>query len=994
MEYDRALYRVYERTIEDLTATSPIRQSRQQLRNRHRTRHENTNNNSNNRSTNDNHDTHDDTEAQQPQQIQEQDQNDNNDIMSLGVHNDQLISSTSHMNNNRSDNSIPFFLPLFLLPYADALIGTFISTNWRLFLNTLRYNLFSSRSLSNSNGHSSSSNNNDDDDGRNDVNHNNNSSDSGGGGRSIRNFLTFRNENRGGGRFSRLSQSVHGLNNLDDNREDITMSASSSNNAGIISSPSIEVEMTDMTHLSTSPSGLRRRTPSQSPNNSPRRLAILSGSGEEASIMIDISNSTDSSIYSTDSYSDIATDTILAFDNNITPTTRSAQEIASTQNERSQQHENNNNNQTNNNNTNNNNSNNNNNTNDDEREMIGCTQKGLFVVMKILMTLAIFHLIILNSLHVTYVQPKSATCIEYALATRPIYQRSKYFQRFGDSNDDIGDDYVNDDHETLEYDDDDITLKYYDDDNNNDTVIVVPDSNEINKKNDTKRESILFGQNEILQIKIIYDKACTGNCSRVHTLMHQNTTNNEINNNGNSSNSKETNADSQEKQKELEEQKMMTKIWNSISNIFGKSSSSSSSSSTTFYNSTNDADNAMNLYSSPEYWETPHYRFATEEALLYLKEDTLLWYNVSFVNVTMTLECLSHGNDEANNPSIITKFAEFMVQIYGFDTVIINQVMYGIRSSEGKFRNGFIQNMYTRERWTYTKQLLDYHLSSQEHFFSRILNKVLILSFSFIAFFFITSVTAIIVRVLTSSGVMILFPLMSLFQSWGFRMDLRLMDYAHPWLGYARRRIQTSGLYPLKHFIYAHLSKLLILYTMYEACQATWGSVFYFKSVPENLPIWIFASLLVYEYFSLIYVRSALSAYFFPRYTMLLFVGYHIYFYSVPYGFFDVAMIPFDLLMCHNMIFTILALEVPASARGSMSLECPREVYNLVSWSEWTASLPGEWTIFLPLNSRYIPLHDRHQEDEDIENDNDEDVNDDNERDDDSNDSTEEQNLV
>mmetsp|Transcript_6840 Transcript_6840/g.8631 ORF Transcript_6840/g.8631 Transcript_6840/m.8631 type:complete len:679 (-) Transcript_6840:82-2118(-) len=157
MEYDRALYRVYERTIEDLTATSPIRQSRQQLRNRHRTRHENTNNNSNNRSTNDNHDTHDDTEAQQPQQIQEQDQNDNNDIMSLGVHNDQLISSTSHMNNNRSDNSIPFFLPLFLLPYADALIGTFISTNWRLFLNTLRYNLFSSRSLSNSNGHSSSS---------------------------------------------------------------------------------------------------------------------------------------------------------------------------------------------------------------------------------------------------------------------------------------------------------------------------------------------------------------------------------------------------------------------------------------------------------------------------------------------------------------------------------------------------------------------------------------------------------------------------------------------------------------------------------------------------------------------------------------------------------------------------------------------------------------------------------------------------------------------
>jgi hypothetical protein len=42
-----------------------------------------------------------------------------------------------------------------------------------------------------------------------------------------------------------------------------------------------------------------------------------------------------------------------------------------------------------------------------------------------------------------------------------------------------------------------------------------------------------------------------------------------------------------------------------------------------------------------------------------------------------------------------------------------------------------------------------------------------------------------------------------------------------------------------------------------------------------------------------------------------------------------------------------------------MSIDCPREVYNLVSWSEWTAALPQEWTLFLPLNSRYIPMHDR-----------------------------------
>jgi len=63
--------------------------------------------------------------------------------------------------------------------------------------------------------------------------------------------------------------------------------------------------------------------------------------------------------------------------------------------------------------------------------------------------------------------------------------------------------------------------------------------------------------------------------------------------------------------------------------------------------------------------------------------------------------------------------------------------------------------------------------------------------------------------------------------------------------------------------------------------------------------------------------------------------------------------------MVHAMLFCLLAYEVPALRRGAMSLECPREVYNQVGWSEWTASLPQEWTLFLPLNSRYIPMHDR-----------------------------------
>lgn len=133
----------------------------------------------------------------------------------------------------------------------------------------------------------------------------------------------------------------------------------------------------------------------------------------------------------------------------------------------------------------------------------------------------------------------------------------------------------------------------------------------------------------------------------------------------------------------------------------------------------------------------------------------------------------------------------------------------------------------------------------------------------------------------------------------------------------------------------------------------------YAKSIPEALPVWIYGFAMIWEYFSMVFVRSALSVHLFPRLTSLYFFLYHAYFYSVPYGHFDVALIPLFLLMLHAMLYTILGLEAPNAARGVVNVECPREVYNGLSWREPVAALPPEWTIFLPLNSRLSPLHDR-----------------------------------
>jgi hypothetical protein len=179
------------------------------------------------------------------------------------------------------------------------------------------------------------------------------------------------------------------------------------------------------------------------------------------------------------------------------------------------------------------------------------------------------------------------------------------------------------------------------------------------------------------------------------------------------------------------------------------------------------------------------------------------------------------------------------------------------------------------------------------------------------------------------------------------------------------------------------MTKIVLYYVMYEACQAAWSVVLYSKSIPEALPVWIyglgelchvpsssrflknelltfmknFDTAMITEYFSMVFVRSAISVHFFPRIVLLYFLLYHFYFYSVSYGYFDLALIPLSLFMMHAMLFTIF-LEAPNVTRGTISVECPREVFNKLSWPTFSAGLPSEWTIFLPLNSRQTPLHD------------------------------------
>jgi hypothetical protein len=60
----------------------------------------------------------------------------------------------------------------------------------------------------------------------------------------------------------------------------------------------------------------------------------------------------------------------------------------------------------------------------------------------------------------------------------------------------------------------------------------------------------------------------------------------------------------------------------------------------------------------------------------------------------------------------------------------------------------------------------------------------------------------------------------------------------------------------LAPFVLAHLSKVLVVYVMYEACQVFWAETLYGKSGGSGVAFAVFGLIMLLEYTSMLYVRS------------------------------------------------------------------------------------------------------------------------------------------
>ena len=219
--------------------------------------------------------------------------------------------------------------------------------------------------------------------------------------------------------------------------------------------------------------------------------------------------------------------------------------------------------------------------------------------------------------------------------------------------------------------------------------------------------------------------------------------------------------------------------------------------------------------SDPSSDYNPTYRFSTSQAVMYLSPTFKDMHEVNHVNITLTDVCLATGEIEVPGAepqlSAIQSFAISLSNFYGYDTAIINQLMYGMKgmSDFRGFSAGFIQSFRTGEYWSWrpTLMLLGKDLGVVEFllykvselrewvgervrqttnspFQSKPIQFVVVLN-AVVAYFLISAATALIVRVLTSSGVVIMFFVFKCLRILGAGAGAndRVLSLSYPWIG-------------------------------------------------------------------------------------------------------------------------------------------------------------------------------------------------------------------
>jgi hypothetical protein len=135
------------------------------------------------------------------------------------------------------------------------------------------------------------------------------------------------------------------------------------------------------------------------------------------------------------------------------------------------------------------------------------------------------------------------------------------------------------------------------------------------------------------------------------------------------------------------------------------------------------------------------YQFAYEYALLGLSQKMRSSHNFRTINVTM-----------AGEACFGSSLTQFLLPLGGTDTVVMNNIMYTVGSSG--IMISALDDYYT---WS-NSDITPFH-----GVIEWVSMKIQIVFTSLLAFFFLSTITALLIRVLISSGVVLIFPILWVF---------------------------------------------------------------------------------------------------------------------------------------------------------------------------------------------------------------------------------------
>ncbi|RYH20756.1 hypothetical protein EON65_22545 [archaeon] len=138
-------------------------------------------------------------------------------------------------------------------------------------------------------------------------------------------------------------------------------------------------------------------------------------------------------------------------------------------------------------------------------------------------------------------------------------------------------------------------------------------------------------------------------------------------------------------------------------------------------------------------------------------------------------------------------------------------------------------------------------------------------------------------------------------------------------------QVLRSRRQPLEPFIIAHLTRCILYYTLYLAAQNLFIQWFYaYTTILGQEQLYLYAIMMLWEYFSMIYMRSVSSIRLFPRITLAFFLVFHVYYYSYPMGFHMLFLACIALASVVCMVQCIRVFETRAFRLGKVSIEQPR----------------------------------------------------------------------